>query len=150
MENLDSIRAGGICVFNNKILLIHRINLEMSEEAREYYVIPGGEVMNGEKTEDAVLREMKEETDVNVMLGELFFEMDDKNPRGGNRKHYYYICEYIEGEPKLRSDSEEAREMKEGVHFYTPMWVDLSEFERLSLFPDQIKDKIITKFIRNE
>src|SRR5690349_14768016 len=100
----ESTRAGGICVHNNKILLIHRINLVKEEGKREYYVIPGGTVNSNEKIENAVIREMKEETDLDVKLGDLFYEMEDKNPRGGDRKHYYYICEYTKGEPRLRED----------------------------------------------
>ncbi len=147
MENLDSTRAGGVCIHNNKILLIHRINTEKAGADREYYVIPGGGVNDGEKIEDAVIREIKEETDLDVTLSEFFFEVEDANPRGGIRKGYYYLCTYVSGEPKLREDSEEAEEMKQGVHLYKPMWLDLAELESVSLFPRQIKEPIIKKFI---
>ena len=149
MKNNNIIRAGGVCVFNNKILLIHRINLDKDKESREYYVIPGGGVNENEKIEDAVIRELKEETNLDVKLGDLFFEMEDKNSKGDNRKHYYYICEYTTGEPKLREDSEEAKEMKQGIRSYNPIWVNLAELENIVLFPKQIKDEIISKFLKN-
>jgi ADP-ribose pyrophosphatase YjhB (NUDIX family) len=122
---------------------IHRINLDKEEGGQEYYVIPGGTVEPSEEIEEAVVREMKEETDVNVKVERLFFEMEDKNPRGRDRKHYYYICTYLSGEPKLREDSEEAEEMKQGIHFYKPMWVELEKVKDLTLFPAFIKEKIL-------
>jgi len=146
MEN-NSTRAGGVCVFDNKILLIHRINLT-KENKEEYYVIPGGGIETNEDKKDTVKREIKEETNIEVEVGELFYEMKDKNPRGGDRVHYYYLCKYIKGEPKLREDSEEYFKMKEGKRFYNPMWVNISELNNLSLFPDQIKSKIIERFTK--
>ena len=139
-------RAGGVCVVDGKILLIQRINLLKEGDAREYYVIPGGGVEIGETVEAAVVREMKEEADVDIHVGDLFYEMEDKSPGGDDRKHYYHLCEYVAGEPRLREDSEEAIEMKEGVQFYKPMWLGLEEFKNVTLFPKEIKEKIIERF----
>lgn len=41
----------------NHILLMHRVN-----NGREYWVFPGGSIEVGETPEEAVLRELKEET----------------------------------------------------------------------------------------
>ena len=139
----DRVRASGLCIHDNKILLIHRINLEKWKGDQEYYVIPGGGVEDGESVEDAVIREMKEETDVDVTLGELFYELEDLDPQGKKIKYYAYFCKYSGGEPKLREDSEEAKEMKEGIHFYKPIWVALSELKNIVLYPTPLKDKLI-------
>ncbi len=139
----DRVRASGICIHDNKILLIHRINLEKWKGEQEYYVIPGGGVENGESVEDAVIREMKEETDVDVTLGELFYELEDTNQKGGLEKYYCYLCNYVSGEAQLREDSEETQEMKEGVHFYKPMWLELSEIKNIILYPIPLKEKLI-------
>jgi ADP-ribose pyrophosphatase YjhB (NUDIX family) len=146
MKNIK-IRVGGICVYDNKILLIHRINLGKEKSDQEYYAIPGGGVEDGEGITRALIREMKEETNLDIKVGKLFYEMQDKDPKGDNRKHYYYSCIYTTGEPKLREDSEEAREMKLGVNFYNPVWIDLKELQNIALFPKQIKQEIIDKFI---
>lgn len=139
----DRVRASGLCIHDNKILLIHRINLEKWKGDQEYYVIPGGGVEDGESVEDATIREMKEETDVDVTLGELFYELEDFDPQGKKIKYYAYLCNYTGGEPKLREDSEEAKEMKEGIHFYKPVWVDLTEIKKIVLYPTPLKDKLI-------
>lgn len=138
----DSIRAGGICVKERKVLLIHRINLKHEEGNQEYYVIPGGTKEKWEELEEAVVREMKEETDLDVAIGKLYLEMEDYNPRGGKRKHFYYIVNYCGGEPLLREDSEEAKEMKEGVHFYKPMWAHLDDIDELKIVPVLVKEAL--------
>jgi 8-oxo-dGTP diphosphatase len=137
------VKACGICMHDNKILLIHRINLAREDGVKEYYVIPGGGVEEGEKVEDTVVREMKEETDVTVTVDTLFYELEDYNQKGGLEKYYGYLCRYVSGEAKLREDSEEAQEMKEGVHFYKPVWVDLTEIKNITLYPTPLKDKLI-------
>lgn len=126
--------------------MIHRINLDIKTGTQEYYVIPGGGVENNEKIEDAVIREMKEETNLDVKLGELFYELEDLDQQGANIKYCAYLCEYTGGEPKLREDSEEAKEMKDGINFFNPVWVDLSEIKNIALFPSPLKDKLIQNF----
>lgn len=143
----DRVRASGVCIHDNKILLMHRINLAKEEGSQEYYVVPGGGVESNEDIEDAVIREMKEETDLDVTLGELFYEVEDHEPTGELIKYYAYLCEYKGGEPKLREDSVEAQEMKEGIHFYKPLWVDLSEIKNIVLYPTPLKQELITRYL---
>lgn len=146
-KKYDRIRASGICIHDNKILLIHRINLELEKEKQEYYVIPGGGVEDGEKIEDAVIREMKEETSLDVRLGELFYELEDYDGQGKFLKYYAYICEYISGEIKLEENSVEAVEMKDGLQSFEPIWVPLSEMKDIVLYPDSLKKEILARCI---
>lgn len=139
----DRVRASGVCIHDNKILLIHRINLEKRQGEQEYYVIPGGGVEDGESIEDAVIREVKEETNVDVTVDKLFYELDDFNQKGGLEKYYCYLCVFVNGEAKLREDSEEAKEMKAGVHFYKPAWIDLTSLKNVTLYPTPLKAKLI-------
>ena len=69
---MKKIRAGGVCILDNKILLIHRINLERPVGEQEYYVIPGGGVEEGESLQDAAVREVDEETSVKVISQRSF------------------------------------------------------------------------------
>lgn len=146
-KKYDRIRASGICFRDNRILLIHRINYELENGNQEYYVIPGGGVESDEKVEDAVIREMKEETSLDVKLGELFYEFEDYDGEGKFLKYFAYICEYISGEAKLEKSSVEAIEMKEGKQFFNPVWVPLSELQNIVLYPRPIKDELIAKYL---
>lgn len=145
-KKYDRIRASGICVHDNKILLIHRINLELEKGKQEYYVILGGGVEDGEKVEDAVIREMKEETSLDVTLGELFYELEDYDGEGTFLKYYAYICECISGEVKLEENSIEAIEMKDGLQFFKPEWVPLSVVKDIVLYPAPVKTEILTRY----
>lgn len=146
-KKYDRIRASGICIHNNKILLIHRINLELEKEKQEYYVIPGGGVEDGETIEDAVIREMKEETSLDVRLGGLFHELEDYDGQGKFLKYYAYICEYIGGTISLEENSVEAVEMKDGSQFFNPVWFPLSEIQDIVLYPAPLKKEILTRCI---
>ncbi len=146
-KKYDRVRASGICIRDNKILLIHRINLELEKEKQEYYVIPGGGVEDNETIEDAVIREMKEETSLDVTLGELFYELEDYDGQGKFLKYYAYICEYMSGEIKLEENSVEAVEMKDGLQFFNPVWFPLSEIKDIVLYPTPLKKEIIIRCI---
>jgi ADP-ribose pyrophosphatase YjhB (NUDIX family) len=56
-----NMRATGILIQRKKILLIHRINA-----GKEYYVFPGGGIEEGESPAEGFLREMKEETNLDI------------------------------------------------------------------------------------
>lgn len=48
MNQIKRRRTGGVCIHNNKILLIHRINHARPSGEQEYYVIPDGGVGESE------------------------------------------------------------------------------------------------------
>ncbi len=144
MEEIKKRKARGICIKDGNLLVIKRLNLERDLD-QEYFVLPGGKVEDDESIEDAVIREVFEETSMHVTLGELFksFTEDTEN----DFEEHFYLCKYLSGDPALRADSEEAEEMKEGVHFYTPMWLPLSELKNVILYPEEIKMMLIEEFV---
>jgi len=75
-----SITVDGILVENERILLIER----KKEPFKGFYALPGGFVDYGERTEDAMVREMKEETGLNVKIKKLMGVYSDprRDPRG--------------------------------------------------------------------
>ena len=120
---------------------MHRINLERAADEQEYYVIPGGGVEEGETVEQAVVREVDEETTIKLEVGKLFLKRDLSNE---NREEFYYVCKYISGEPTLREDTNEFREMKLGANFYKPMWVSLYDIKNVALYPIEVKEKLLS------
>lgn len=114
---MKRIRSVAIIINNGKILLMHRIN-----NGKEYHVFPGGGVENGETIEQAVLREVQEETSLVVKIEKLLYHhiYDD------NTEQFFYLCRYVSGDPKL-GDANEAQEMKNGnANFYNPVWYEIN------------------------
>lgn len=138
LEELTNKWAGGICIKNDSILLIYRINRERDFH-QEYYVFPGGKVEGDESIEKTILKEF-DEVSVKVSMGELFHTNED-----GEDGEYYYICEHIIGEPALTKRSNETEAMEEGEQFYSPVWVPLSDLEALIVYPETVKNKVISE-----
>jgi len=74
------LTVDGILINNDKILLIKRRN----DPFKDMWALPGGFVDYGETTEDAIKREMQEETGLICDIADLFGVYSDPNrdPRG--------------------------------------------------------------------
>jgi 8-oxo-dGTP diphosphatase len=116
------VGVGAIIVYEGKILLEKRKNAP----GKGKWSIPGGLVELGESTEQAVIREVKEETGLEVEEPRLIdvvnnVSLDEK----GRIKYHYVIVDYTakvkRGVPKAASDADELK------------WVPFSEVEEYDL-----------------
>lgn len=102
------VGVGGILIENGKILLIKRA----TEPNKGLWTIPGGKIKFGEKIEDALKREMLEETGLEVEILDLedIYELIMSN---GEVRYHYIILDYrvrrISGEPKSSTDALELK-----------------------------------------
>lgn len=106
------IGVGGVIVDRGRTVLIRR----GTEPLRGEWSIPGGTIEIGETLEDAVRRELREETGLEVCvleLIELFDRIYTENGASSSqdkkkpRYHYViadYLCQLIGGEPRAGSD----------------------------------------------
>jgi 8-oxo-dGTP diphosphatase len=87
---------------SNKILLIKR----KKDPFKDYFALPGGFVDEGEKVEDAVIREAEEELSVKVEPTDILGVYSDPNrdPRG-HIISIVFICKIISGELKAGDDA---------------------------------------------
>ncbi|MBN2420845.1 NUDIX domain-containing protein [Candidatus Woesearchaeota archaeon] len=129
------MRAAAIVLNDNKILLIHRFF-----KNREYYVFPGGGVEEGETTEEATIREMKEETSLDVKLDKKLWEIH--NEFDGRTCTYYLITEF-EGESALSGPEAEINSKENSFKLE---WHKLDKIHKLNLVPEEVKKKVIEDF----
>ncbi len=129
----NRIRATAVVIKDGKVLLIHRKN------EKEFYVFPGGGVEEGETVEQAILRELMEETSIIVKINKI---LEHKIYDDGT-ENYAYLCDYISGEPYLADNSPEKIEMKDGIEYYNPVWVDIKDLENLTVWPEEAKRQLI-------
>ena len=97
---------GGVLIHEGRALLIRR----GKEPLRGRWTVPGGTVELGETLEQALVREMAEETGLRIEPGELLTVFDRiMEERGSVRYHYVivdYLCSYVSGEARAGSDAE--------------------------------------------
>ncbi|MEM2995126.1 MAG: NUDIX hydrolase [Candidatus Bathyarchaeia archaeon] len=116
------VGVGAVIIRKGEILLEKR----KSEPGRGKWSIPGGLVELGENVVQTVIREVKEETGLDVEKPELIDVVDNIiRDENGEIKYHFVIIDYFVrvkgGEAKAQSDAEELR------------WVPLGEVEKYDL-----------------
>ncbi|MEM0007950.1 MAG: NUDIX hydrolase [Candidatus Bathyarchaeia archaeon] len=116
------VGVGAIIICDGKILLEKR----KGEPGRGKWSVPGGLVELGERAEDAVIREVKEETGLVVADPELIDVVDNiVRDENGEVKYHFVIIDYFVklkgGEMRAADDAAELR------------WVPLAEAEKYDL-----------------
>lgn len=118
-------RAVGIVIHEQRLLLIRRF-----KRGDTYYSLPGGGIDKGEEPADAAVREVFEETTIVVKPIRLLYHHEYK----GRGEHFYFLCGYISGEPKLGNGDERLRHIK-GINEYEPVWINLAELGNYHVLP---------------
>lgn len=130
-------RVCGIIIKKNKILA-------MKDERSPYYYLPGGRVMIGERAEDTILREIKEELEIEasiirpLWLNQAFFTEDV------DELQYHEICIYflidIEESSILQMGNEFT--LQEGNHTHDFEWLEFDSLKDLYFYPLFLKNEI--------
>ena len=126
--------ARAIVIHNDCLLVIYR-----SKYGKEYYTLPGGGIDAGETPEQAIIREMHEETGVEVELERLVFVEEPGETFG---RQYIFLARYISGEPALHPDSEEAALNKAGQNTYLPTWLKLEDLAQTTFMSPTLQRAI--------
>lgn len=122
------VGVGAIVVCNGKILLVKR----GSEPGRGKWSVPGGLVEVGEAVHETVVREVKEESGLDVEVDRLIDVVDSitKDEEGRTRYHFVILDFFV----KLRGEGEgESGALKAGDDVLEAAWAPLDGVEEYDL-----------------
>ncbi len=128
-----AVRA--IVIKDGMLLVMHR-----NKFGTEYDTLPGGNIEVGETPEQALVRELDEETMITIS-NPVFTYLEEAGDPYGNQ--YIFVCQYVSGEPQLRPDSEEEHINKLGQNLYKPQWVALNELADKPFVSEKLKHTIL-------
>ncbi len=134
-------RVSGIVIKNGKILVV-----DMDDSG--FYCLPGGYVELGETTEEAVQRELREETGSEVKvkkyLGVLENYFINKYGRKMHEISFYYLLEFVDSniqtEDFMRIENDKGYHIK--LNFY---WIDLDAID-----PNMVKPEVLVPYLQKE
>ena len=131
----DAARA--IIIENDKMLLMHR-----NKDGKEYFTLVGGRVNGQETPEQALVREIKEETGLDLTSCRLVYVEDHAAP---HNRQYIFLCQVApHGAIAIQDTSEESLLNKLSTNLHEPLWVNVSLFPGLSFLTMELQKAIVT------
>jgi ADP-ribose pyrophosphatase YjhB (NUDIX family) len=116
------VGVGAVVIDADRVLLVRRGNQPLKGE----WSLPGGAVELGETLEGALVREIREETGLDVDVGPIVEVIDRVRRDADGRIEYHYVivdyaCRVRGGALAAGTDAEDVR------------WTDLPDLERLGV-----------------
>jgi len=126
--------ARAIILHNDQLLLIERWRDNL-----HYFSVPGGGIEPNETPEQTVVREIAEETGCVIRPGRHVYTLQ----LADGTEHYFFLAEYVSGEPHLPADSPEALVYAAGNRF-KPQWISVNGMNQINfLVWAPIKDQLM-------
>ncbi len=118
------VGVGAIIVDGERALVVRRA----TEPLKGQWSIPGGMLELGEKLREGVIREVKEETSLEIEVGDVLDVFDSIFPDPTGRTQYHYVlidflCRPVRGQLLASSDVDDAK------------WVTSEELDSLTMNP---------------
>ena len=132
MKKRVSSRA--IIIEDNKLLTMFRRKVKKDGSVKEYYVIPGGGLEENETLEENVIRELKEEFNVDIEIVK-FLSTEEYEDTIAN----YFLCKIVNGTPKLGG---EELERMTSENYYEIRYIDLKDIDNYDINAKDIIKKI--------
>lgn len=128
--------ARAIIIENGNLLVMHR-----NKHGDQYFTLVGGKVNDGETIEQGLVREVQEETGLQVTAAQLVFYEQHPAP---HNEQYIYLCHVApHADVKIQSTSEEALMNKLGFNTHTPYWIPMRAFANIAFRTPQLHDAIV-------
>ena len=133
-------RVVGVCVKNNKVFLS-----KLKED--EYWTFIGGKSEFGEATDEAIIREYKEETGATLQINRLlavienFFDMDNSN---WHQLIFFYLLNDDNNELEDFDGYKEVNDNSNAIY----QWINLKQIDSLNIKPN-CAQQILKKIPKN-
>ena len=139
---MKRVSSRAVIIDNNKLLCFFRRKIDESGNKIEYYAIPGGGIEDGETPKETVIRELKEELNIDIsLIGYLGVIEKEKTIE------HYYAAKIINGTPKL--GGEELEHLSE-FNYYEPVYMDIEQLKNENFQGmDLVKKTIAKDFIED-
>lgn len=126
------------------VIINDNMILAMKDERSPYYYLPGGRVKIGEKAEDAIIREVKEELEIEakivrpLWLNQAFFEEDI------DKIKFHEICIYFLVDISHTNILEKGYRfiLNERHHTNEFQWLKFEDLKNLYFYPKFLKKAI--------
>ncbi len=92
-----------------EILLVHHSRPD-ARGADRFWVLPGGDLEPGETSREAAIREVKEETGIDVDILRLLWQVEELDTAGALRSHAFFLGVPVGGTLRVGEDPERPRD----------------------------------------
>jgi ADP-ribose pyrophosphatase YjhB (NUDIX family) len=122
------LRVGALIFYKNKL-----VTTKMKKDGEEYYVLPGGGVEDYETIHEALVRELKEELDIDITKSRLVYIRELNIKEKGRGVEFYFLVESFGGKIKKGFDPESKKSLFEDIAFF-----NLEELNNIVFHPKQL------------
>jgi len=126
MDKEIRIRIAVVLLKGNKVLLVQH-----QKNNRKYWLLPGGGLEYGETIEQCAIRELREETNLDISLGELILVSESIPPD----QHRHVVNLYYRGEINSGTIKKGDDKVLSDLRY-----VQISELSKLTFFPNVKKE----------
>jgi len=125
----------GALVVNDR----REVLLVTSKKWGDKYTVPGGHIELGERAEDAIVREVKEETGLDCVAVELLIVQQAIYPKDYHKHEHYLFMDYV-----CRATSSDVR--LDGRELQSYIWVKAEDALKLDL--EEFTRNFVAKYVQ--
>lgn len=137
--NRMSKAARAVIFEHGNLLVMHR-----NKHGNEYFTLVGGRVQASETIEQALVREVEEETGLRIVGARLVFI--EEHPEPYNEQYIFYCTVAAHNEVAIQTASEEGFMNRIGINTHAPVWTSPRAFASLPFRTPQLQAAIIEAF----